>query len=54
MQSSTWVGHDLGAAAVALLKNYADPAKGVLGSAYPVITMRFTFPQLAAAIAKGE
>ncbi|KAJ7142857.1 NAD(P)-binding protein [Mycena epipterygia] len=53
MQSATWVGHDLGAAALALLKNYTDPAKGVLGSAYPVISMRFTYSQFAAAIAKA-
>ncbi|KAJ7133126.1 NAD(P)-binding protein [Mycena epipterygia] len=51
MQSATWIGRDFGAAAVALLTNYTDPAKGVLGSAYPVISMRFTYPQLAAAIA---
>ncbi|KAJ7142872.1 hypothetical protein C8R44DRAFT_866151 [Mycena epipterygia] len=52
-QSATWVGHDFGAAALALLKNYTDPAKGVLGSAYPVISLHFTYPQLAAAIAKA-
>ncbi|KAJ7079468.1 NAD(P)-binding protein [Mycena epipterygia] len=53
MQSATWVGHDFGPAAVALLKNYTDPTKGVLGSAYPVISLRFTYPQFAAAIAKA-
>jgi len=52
-QSATWVAHDLGRAAVALLSNYTNPAKGVLGKSYPVISMTFTYPQLAAAIAKA-
>ncbi|KAJ7092981.1 NAD(P)-binding protein [Mycena belliarum] len=50
-QSATWVSHDLGAAAVALLSNYTDPSKGILGSSFPVISMKFTYPQLAKAIA---
>jgi hypothetical protein len=53
VQSSTWVKHDFGAAAVALLSNYADPSKGVIGGSFPVVSMKFTYPQLAAAIAKG-
>ncbi|KAJ7734366.1 NAD(P)-binding protein [Mycena maculata] len=52
-QAVTWVAHDLGRAAVALLTNYTDPMKGVLGNSYPVITMRLTYPELAAAIAKA-
>ncbi|KAF7362885.1 NmrA domain-containing protein [Mycena venus] len=52
-QSATWVAHDLGQAALALLKNYADPSKGVLGKSYPVISLRFTYPEFAAAIAKA-
>ncbi|KAJ6511251.1 hypothetical protein DFH09DRAFT_270595 [Mycena vulgaris] len=51
MQEATWVAHDLGAAAVALLSNYTDPTKEVLGKAFPVVSMRFTYPQMAAAIA---
>ncbi|KAJ6468195.1 hypothetical protein DFH09DRAFT_1222683 [Mycena vulgaris] len=51
MQQATWVAHDLGAAAVALLSNYTDPTKEVLGKAFPVVSMRFTYPQMAAAIA---
>ncbi|KAJ7077690.1 hypothetical protein B0H15DRAFT_915212 [Mycena belliarum] len=50
-QAATWVARDLGAAAMALLSNYTDPSKGVLGSSYPVISMRFTYPQFAKAIA---
>ncbi|KAF8212775.1 hypothetical protein K438DRAFT_1928034 [Mycena galopus ATCC 62051] len=53
MQSCTWVAHDLGQAAVALLTNYTDPSKGVLGRSYPVVSLKFTYPELAAAIAKA-
>ncbi|KAJ7252349.1 NAD(P)-binding protein [Mycena haematopus] len=51
IQAFTWVAHDLGAAAIALLTNYSDPTKSVLGKAYPVVSFRATYPQLAAAIA---
>ncbi|KAJ7138890.1 NAD(P)-binding protein [Mycena filopes] len=51
VQASTWVGGALGSSAVALLNNYQDSSKGVLGSAYPVVSFRFTFPEFAAAIA---
>ncbi|KAJ6477039.1 NAD(P)-binding protein [Mycena sanguinolenta] len=51
VQAFTWVAHDLGAAVIALLTNYSDPEKFVLGTAYPVISFRATYPQLAAAIA---
>ncbi|KAF8197703.1 NAD(P)-binding protein [Mycena galopus ATCC 62051] len=53
LQSFTWIDQDLGKAAVTLLTNYGDPSKGVLGKSYPVITMRCTFPEFAAAIAAG-
>ncbi|KAJ7184875.1 NAD(P)-binding protein [Mycena filopes] len=53
VQAATWVAHDFGQAALALLTNYTDPSKGVLGKEYPVVSMRFTFPQLAAAVAAG-
>jgi hypothetical protein len=49
----TWVAHDLGQAAVALLTNYSDPSKRVLGKSYPVVSFRLTYPEFAAAIAKG-
>ncbi|KAJ7652513.1 NAD(P)-binding protein [Mycena polygramma] len=52
-QASTWVAHDLGAAAVGLLTHYSDASKGVLGKSYPVITARFTYPELTAAVAKA-
>ncbi|KAJ7889514.1 NAD(P)-binding protein [Mycena olivaceomarginata] len=43
--------HDL--AAVALLTNYTDASKGVLGKSYPVVSFRPTYPQFAEAIAKA-
>ncbi|KAJ7652449.1 NAD(P)-binding protein [Mycena polygramma] len=52
-QVGTWVAHDLGAAAVGLLTHYSDASKGVLGKSYPVITARFTYPELAATVAKA-
>ncbi|KAJ7890094.1 NAD(P)-binding protein [Mycena olivaceomarginata] len=52
-QSMTWVAHDLGQAAVALLTNYTDASKGVLGKSYPVVSFRPTYPQFAEAIAKA-
>ncbi|KAJ7483822.1 NAD(P)-binding protein [Mycena galericulata] len=52
-QSATWVAHDLGRVVVALARNYADPAKEVLGKTYPVVTTSFTYPEFAAAIAKA-
>ncbi|KAF7350615.1 NmrA domain-containing protein [Mycena sanguinolenta] len=50
-QAATWVGRDLGPAALALLKHYPDSSKKVLGNSYPVLSLRFTYPELAAAIA---
>ncbi|KAJ6502737.1 NAD(P)-binding protein [Mycena vitilis] len=52
-QSATWVGHDFGNAAVALLTNYSDASKKVVGKIFPVVSLRFTYIELAAAIAKG-
>ncbi|KAJ6493392.1 hypothetical protein C8R45DRAFT_1095893 [Mycena sanguinolenta] len=47
-QAATWVAHDVGPAALGMLKHYADPSKKVLGSSYPVISFKFTYPELAA------
>ncbi|KAF7350614.1 NmrA domain-containing protein [Mycena sanguinolenta] len=44
-QSATWVAHDLGQAALALLKHYAEPSKKVLGREYPVMSFKFTYPR---------
>ncbi|KAJ6455341.1 NAD(P)-binding protein [Mycena vitilis] len=52
-QSATWVAHDLGQAAVALLTNYSDASKKVVGKTFPVVSLRFTYTELAAAVAKG-
>ncbi|KAJ7785289.1 hypothetical protein DFH07DRAFT_726510 [Mycena maculata] len=51
--SYTWVQRDVGEAVLALLKNYTDPSKNVLGRAYPVLTATLTFPELAATTAKA-
>ncbi|KAJ7288605.1 hypothetical protein C8J57DRAFT_1214719 [Mycena rebaudengoi] len=51
-QSFTWVGKDLSASVVALLKSYNDPSKGVSGNAYPVVTGTITFPELALIISQ--
>ncbi|KAJ7779776.1 NAD(P)-binding protein [Mycena metata] len=50
VQVMTWVGGGFGQSALAMLKNYADPTKGVLGKSYTVLTARATYPELAAAI----
>ncbi|KAJ7912411.1 hypothetical protein B0H13DRAFT_2007472 [Mycena leptocephala] len=52
LQAFSWVGHDVGQSALALLKNYTDPSKNVSGKVYPVVTAQMTFPDLAAMIAK--
>ncbi|KAJ6548803.1 hypothetical protein B0H19DRAFT_193977 [Mycena capillaripes] len=49
-QAFTWVGHDVGEAALALFKSYTS--KDVSGKVYPVVTARMTFPELAAMISK--
>ncbi|KAJ7017836.1 hypothetical protein C8F04DRAFT_1053553 [Mycena alexandri] len=51
VQEAVWIAHDLGQAAVALLTHYSDPSKGVLGKTYPVVSWRFTYPELAKEIA---
>ncbi|KAF7362759.1 NmrA domain-containing protein [Mycena venus] len=51
VQAATWVAHDLGQAALAVLTHYKDPSKNVLGKQYPVISMQFKYPAFAAAIA---
>ncbi|KAJ7433688.1 NAD(P)-binding protein [Mycena galericulata] len=48
LRAITWVQHDVGEAAVALLRNYTDPAKDVLGKSYPVVTANMTGPDIAA------
>ncbi|KAJ6471142.1 NAD(P)-binding protein [Mycena vitilis] len=52
-QAFSWIEHDLGEAALALFKNYADPAKRISGQVYPVVTAQMTFPALAALISKS-
>ncbi|KAJ6465601.1 NAD(P)-binding protein [Mycena vitilis] len=51
-QAFSWIGHDVGEAALALFKSYTDSSKDVSGKVYPVVTARMTFPALAALISK--
>jgi hypothetical protein len=48
-QTFTWT-RDIGSAAVALLRNYADPSKNILGKAFPVVTAIMTYPEVATKI----
>ncbi|KAJ6619149.1 hypothetical protein B0H10DRAFT_2217021 [Mycena sp. CBHHK59/15] len=52
-QSITWVAHDLSQSAIVLLNNYTDPAKGMLGHTYPVVTAPITYPALVDKISKA-
>ncbi|KAJ7187414.1 NAD(P)-binding protein [Mycena filopes] len=53
VQAFTWAARDMGQSALALLTHYQDPSKSILGKAYPVVSFRCTYPELAAAIAAG-
>jgi hypothetical protein len=53
MQSFTWT-RDIGLAAAALLRNYSDPSKGVLGKAFPVVTGIMTYLELARKMSAGK
>ncbi|KAJ7445533.1 hypothetical protein B0H11DRAFT_2341019 [Mycena galericulata] len=48
----TWVQHDVGESALALLKNYTDHSKSVSGRSYPVVTASMTYPEFASKISK--
>ncbi|KAJ7506903.1 hypothetical protein B0H11DRAFT_246031 [Mycena galericulata] len=52
-QAFTWVGRDVPAAALALLKNYTDPAKGVSGKTYPIVNATMPYAELAAKTGKA-
>ncbi|KAK7058139.1 NmrA domain-containing protein [Favolaschia claudopus] len=54
VQEFTWVAHDFGQAAVALLRHYGtEGGDKVLGRSFPVVSFKTTYSKLAAAIAKG-
>ncbi|CAK5270639.1 unnamed protein product [Mycena citricolor] len=53
LQAFTWAGRDVGTAALALLKNYTDSAQLISGKAYPVITARMSFADLAGLASQG-
>lgn len=52
-QTFTWVANDLGPSVVALLKNYGDSTKNILGKAFPVVTFIETYPAVANKISAG-
>ncbi|KAJ7454539.1 hypothetical protein B0H11DRAFT_2068896 [Mycena galericulata] len=53
LEAQTWVGHDVGAAALALLKSYRDPSKAVSGKAYPLVWANMAYPDFAAMISEA-
>ncbi|KAJ7092098.1 hypothetical protein C8R43DRAFT_908204 [Mycena crocata] len=52
LQAFVWITHHVRESALALLKNYDNPAKSVSGKAYPVVTKNMTYPDIAALTAK--
>ncbi|KAK7040532.1 NmrA domain-containing protein [Favolaschia claudopus] len=55
INSFTWVGHDVGEAALALMKNYNHPTTGaqISGKAYPVVTANISFSEFAEKVSKA-
>ncbi|KAJ7160146.1 hypothetical protein C8R46DRAFT_1107162 [Mycena filopes] len=51
--SFTWIGHDYPRVVLALLKNYDDPSKNVLGRSYEVVTAVIAYAELAALATKA-
>ncbi|KAJ7131946.1 hypothetical protein C8R46DRAFT_1327080 [Mycena filopes] len=41
-----WIGRDVPAAALALLKNYPDPSKDINGKEYPVVNAKMPYSEL--------
>ncbi|KAJ6479672.1 hypothetical protein C8R45DRAFT_906117 [Mycena sanguinolenta] len=53
LQDFVWISRDVPAAALALLKNYADPTKRVSGKTYSVVSARISYGKLAEMTAKA-
>ncbi|KAJ7017907.1 NAD(P)-binding protein [Mycena alexandri] len=51
--SFTWIGRDYPATVLALLKNYEDPSKNILGRSYQVVNASITYPEVAAMASKA-
>ncbi|KAJ7162902.1 hypothetical protein C8R46DRAFT_954228 [Mycena filopes] len=47
----TWIGREVPAATLALLKNYSDPSKDLNGKAYTVVNAKMTYSELTAKMA---
>ncbi|KAK6993100.1 NmrA domain-containing protein [Favolaschia claudopus] len=52
-QSFTWVGHDVGEAALALFKHYNDPSKDISGKVFPVVTGNMPYGDYVALVGKA-
>ncbi|KAK7055573.1 NmrA domain-containing protein [Favolaschia claudopus] len=52
-QSFTWVGHDVGEAAYALLRHYDDASKIISGKVFPVVTGNMPYGEYVARIGKA-
>ncbi|KAJ7641255.1 hypothetical protein FB45DRAFT_899778 [Roridomyces roridus] len=55
LEAHTWVSHDVGEAALALLKNYDNPnlPSSISGKSYPVVTANLSYTDLAERIEKA-
>ncbi|KAF7361046.1 NmrA domain-containing protein [Mycena sanguinolenta] len=53
IQDFIWIARDVPAAALALLRNYADPTKQVNGKTYSVVSVRLSYGKLAELTAKA-
>ncbi|KAF7357628.1 NmrA domain-containing protein [Mycena sanguinolenta] len=47
LNSYAWIGRDLPAAALVLLNNYTDPAKGINGKTYPLVNATISCAKLS-------
>jgi hypothetical protein len=54
LQSYTWTARDVPATALALLKNYTDPAKKINGKTYPVVSAIISGAKLAELAGQGN
>jgi hypothetical protein len=52
-QAFSWVGRDLPAVVLALLKNYSDASKSISGKTYPIVSENVSYGELAALTGKG-
>ncbi|KAJ7621865.1 hypothetical protein DFH06DRAFT_1059885 [Mycena polygramma] len=51
-QAFTWAEREVPVTVLALLKNYTDPSKNILGKVYPIVNATIPYAELAAMTAK--